>query len=246
MNLLLFERHELKGSFLRLTGRRAGHITDVLALRPGDSLRLGMINGGRGMGRVCRIEDGRVELEVELNESSPAVPGLELILAMPRPIMLRRILKQATVLGVKRFYLIRSRRVEKSFFQTTLLQPQKLREILVRGLEQAMDTRLPEVLVYRRFRPFVEDVVPSFVPSCRLLAHPGETAGLPDLFLEQKIQPDCILAIGPEGGWSDYETQRFLEQGFLGFSMGSRILHVDTAVVALVSQLQLLQDLPNR
>lgn len=243
MNLLLFARHELEGSLLRLTDRRARHILTVLRLQPGDSLRLGMINGGRGSGRVCRVEGGCVELDVTLTAPAPAAGGVELILALPRPIMLRRVLKQATVLGVRRFHLIRCRRVQKSFFQTTLLQPDNLEALLVQGLEQAMDTRLPEVFIHHRFKPFIEDVVPSLVSDCRLFAHPDEPATLPDLFAAGEIRGDPVLAIGPEGGWSDYEAECFKAQGFRGFSMGSRILHVDTAVVALLAQLQLLRDL---
>lgn len=246
MNLLLFARHELEGSRLRLTDRRARHILAVLRLQPGDSLRLGMINGGRGSGRVHRVEGGCVELDVTLTEPTPAAAGVELILALPRPIMLRRVLKQATVLGVRRFHLIRSRRVQKSFFQTTLLQPANLEALLVQGLEQAMDTRLPEVFLHRRFKPFIEDVAPSLVPDCRLFAHPDESATLPDLFAAGEIRGDPVLAIGPEGGWSDYEAESFKARGFRGFSMGTRILHVDTAVVALLAQLRLLQDLLRR
>ncbi len=246
MNLLLFARHELEDSRLRLTDRRARHILDVLRLQPGDSLRLGMINGGRGSGRVCRVEGGCVELEVSLTEPGPAAGGVELILALPRPIMLRRVLKQATVLGVRRFHLIRSRRVQKSFFQTTMLQPDNLEELLVQGLEQAMDTRLPEVFIHRRFKPFIEDAAPSLVSTCRLFAHPDEPATLPDLFAAGEIRDDSVLAVGPEGGWSDYEAECFKACGFRGFSMGPRILHVDTAVVALLSQLQFSQDLLRR
>jgi RsmE family RNA methyltransferase len=192
------------------------------------------------------IQDGRVELEVHLTGTPPDAPDIELILALPRPIMLKRIIKQATVLGVRRFHLIRSNRVQKSFFQTHLLQPDKLKEVLVHGLEQAVDTRLPDVFVHQRFMPFVEDVVPTFQASCRLLAHPEESVTLADLFEEGEIKGHTVLAVGPEGGWSDHEVQQFYKQGFHCFSMGRRILHVDTAVISLLSQLQVLQCLRKR
>ena len=50
---------------------------------------------------------------------------------------------------------------------------------------------------------------------------------------------------GPEGGWNDFELDMFVDQGFIPFTMGKRILHVDTATVALLAQLQLLYDLQN-
>ena len=243
MNILLFEHHELDGTCLHLTGRRSDHVVNVLGLATGDSLRVGMLNGKIGIARVSRVQNGMVDLEVSLDSFPPENQGMELILALPRPIMLQRILKQGTVLGVRRFHLIRSSRVQKSFFQTHLLQPEKLKEVLVSGLEQTVDTRLPEVLVHDRFMPFVNDVMPAMNPSCRLLAHPKVNVTLPDLYAAGKIQNGITLAIGPEGGWVEHEIEQFMEQGFHCFTMGNRILHVDTAVVSLLSQLLLLQDI---
>jgi 16S rRNA (uracil1498-N3)-methyltransferase len=243
MNLLLFEQDELDGNLLRVAGRRAEHILNVLGLREGDTLKAGMVNGETGTARVIGITPQEVDLEVHLTAMPPEGPLIELILALPRPIMLQRILKQATVLGVRRFHLIRSFRVQKSFFQASLLQPDKLKELLLQGLEQTIDTRLPEVRLHNRFKPFVEETVPTLKSSCRLLAHPDTSATLSDLFSAGKISGGVTLAIGPEGGWIPHEIDQLVKQGFECFSMGRRILHVDTAVVALLAQLLLLVDL---
>ncbi len=240
MNLLLFEADELRNGRLRIGGRRAEHVRGVLRLQAGDTLRVGMINDRCGTGRILRISPGEIELAVHLDHAPPPRPSVVLILALPRPIMLQRILKQATVLGVEHFHLIRAARVEKSFFHTPVLRPERIRALLVDGLEQAMDTRLPRVMVHSRFRPFVEDVVPAMTGR-RLLAHPGTSLGLAAAFRAGQEGERCVLAVGPEGGWSDYEVGRFQEKGFAVFSMGPRILHVDTAVVALLAQLQLLR-----
>ena len=243
MNLLLFEPEELDGIHLKLSDRRAEHIIHVLGLKPGDTLKTGMVNGNTGTARVISQDRNELELEVHLSALPPDEPLVELILALPRPIMLRRILKQGTVLGVRRFHLIRTKRVHKSFFQTSLLEPEKLKEILLQGLEQTADTRLPEVLVHNRFMPFIERFVPALQPQCRILAHPQESAMLSELFAAGKINKSFCLAVGPEGGWSRYEIGQFTRQGFHCFSMGRRILHVDTAVVALLAQLRLLGNL---
>lgn len=243
MNLLLFAQDELDGNLLHLTGRRAEHILNVLKLEAGGFLRAGVINGMTGTARIVEISQKGMVLEVHLTDMPPEEPWIELVLALPRPIMLQRILKQATVLGVRRFHLIRSYRVQKSFFQASLLQPENLREILLQGLEQTVDTRLPEVLVHQRFKPFVEDVVPGLNSSGKFLAHPDTAATLPDLFLSGEIFGGFTLAIGPEGGWTSHEVDRLVQHGFRCFSMGRRILHVDTAVVALLAQLRLLGDL---
>jgi RsmE family RNA methyltransferase len=245
MNILLFEPAELDGSLLRLAeqDRRAQHIAKVLRLAPGDDLRVGVLNGRMGTARILGSKNGRLEMEVSLAAPPPDLPGIELILALPRPIMLQRILKQATVLGVRRFHLIRSQKVQKSFFQGSVLQAANLRELLLQGLEQAVDTRLPEVQIHSRFRPFVEDVVPTLPAASRLLAHPGEGPTLAELYGAGRIGSPLLLAIGPEGGWSEHEVGSFREQGFTCFSLGPRILHVDTAVLVLLAQVQLLQEI---
>jgi len=155
--------------------------------------------------------------------------------------MLQRILKQATVFGVRRFHLIRSARVEKSFFHSPVLQPEKIHALLLEGLEQAVDTRLPEVIIYSRFRPFVEDVVPN-LNGQGIIAHPGVQSLLPEV-CPGSGSSTILLAVGPEGGWNAFELDCFATQGFRPFTMGRRILHVDTAVVALLAQLQLLTDM---
>ncbi len=244
MNLLLFTQEELAGSRLRLSGTRAEHIRQVLGLTAGDSLRLGMINGRLGQGTVLSMDSEAVTLAVQLEREPPPVPLTELILALPRPIMLQRILKQAATLGVQRIHLIRSAKVEKSFFHSPALLPEKIRERLLEGLTQAaVDTRLPEVCVHPLFSAFVRDVLPE-LDGCRLLAHPGVSTGLPEVFSGNGGR--VLLAVGPEGGWTEHEVSCLLEQGFAAFNIGSRILHVDTAVAVLLGQLELLRTLPTQ
>jgi RsmE family RNA methyltransferase len=244
MNLVLFAENEFSGDRLVLSGRRAEHIRSVLRLEIGDTLRVGMINGKIGQGEIISWDGVDLELKIQLEQDPPSPGRVELILALPRPIMLQRILKQATVFGVRRFHLIRSAKVEKSFFHSPVLQPEKIHALLLEGLEQAVDTQLPEVIIYHRFKPFVEDVLPT-LNGHGIIAHPRVQQLLPEVCTatgpgeEYKI----LLAIGPEGGWNDFELQCFAQQGFAGFSMGQRILHVDTAVVALLAQLQLLADM---
>jgi RsmE family RNA methyltransferase len=245
LNLLLIEADELVQSQVVLTGRRAEHLRKVLKVVPGDTIRLGVVQGRIGTGRVLAIEGDAVRLAVDVTSQPESDLHVELILALPRPIMLQRILKQGTVLGVRRFHLIRSRRVEKSFFHSPVLEPDKIRGLLLEGMEQAMDTWLPEVTIHQRFQPFIEDVVPTLIGQ-GLIADPGGPGTLAGIPVSGKQGQRLLLAVGPEGGWSDYELQCFADQGFYGFTMGNRILHVDTAVVSLLAQLQLLYDLRKR
>lgn len=245
MNLLLLERAEIIGNEAFLTGRRAEHLLKVLRVAPGDSVRVGVVQGKLGSGRVLTIEGETVRLAVTLERMPVCAFEVELILALPRPIMLQRILKQATVLGVRRFHLIRSRRVEKSFFHSPVLAPDKIRSILLDGMEQAMDTWLPEVTIHHQFKPFIEDVLPT-LSGQGVIAHPDGAGTLVGIPISGESSQRLLLAVGPEGGWSDRELQCFADCGFYGFTMGNRILHVDTAVVSLLAQLQLLYDLRKR
>ena len=242
MNLLLFTQDELAEGLLLLNDHRAEHICRVLGLVAGDSLRLGMINGKLGHGTILSIAAGTVTLAVQLEREPPPVPPVELILALPRPIMLQRILKQAATIGVRGIHLIRSAKVEKSFFHSPALLPEKVRERLLEGLTQAaVDTRLPEVRIHPLFNTFIRDTLPE-LDGCRLLAHPGVKAALPEVVPQSEER--ILLAIGPEGGWTEHEVNCLIEQGFAAFALGDRILHVDTAVVVLLGQLELLRFSP--
>lgn len=244
MNIILFDREELSANQLELRDRRAHHINKILRAGLGDKLQVGQINGPTGTGLITKISPNQVTLNINLHNQPPAKAMIDLILALPRPIMLKRILSQSAALGVDNIYLINSRRVEKSFFNASLLDKTNIRQYLCAGLEQSTATRLPQISIHPRFRPFIEDIVPQIGESCpvRLVAHPARPDLLPmvaPLPLTEKV----ILAIGPEGGWLDYEIGKFLEQGFKPFSMGKRILKVETAVVALLAQLDLLRNL---
>jgi len=169
-------------------------------------------------------------------------PAVDLIIGLVRPVMLKRLLAQATSLGVGRIFLINANRVEKSFFSASLLKEENYRPYLVQGLEQAKDTRLPQVTIHERFKPFIEDCIPQIAPDYArmLVAHPGESQGLKHL-LESDFAGRTLLAVGPEGGWVDFEVRKCIEQSFVPVGLGRRVLRTDTAVVALLAQLMLLR-----
>ena len=245
MNLILLHPQELTDQHVTLTGRRAEHVRKILRCAIGDSVRVGMLDGLLGTGCIQEMDGNRVVLQVHLSNEPPAFPPTDLILAVPRPIMLKRVLAQVASMGVTRIFLINANRVEKSFFSSTLIQSNDFTEPLCLGLEQAMDTKLPEISVHPRFRPFVEDLLPDLLSNCptRLLAHPEGDRTIA-LAAKGLLDQRAVLAIGPEGGWVDFEVGHFKAQGFMPFSLGPRILRVDTAVPALLAQLSLPRQLP--
>ncbi len=245
MNLILLDPADfLDDETVRLSGRRARHIIDILQSRPGDRVTVGSINGPVGQGRIVEVGRESVTLEVELGDPPPR-PRVSLVLAMVRPQVMKRVLEHLATLGVRRIMLVGARRVERSYFGQRLFDGDQYREHLRLGLEQARDTWMPEVTIHRRFKPFIEDVLPEVLPpgSVRIVAHPpgpdapGSANALP--FGGSDPDPEVFLAVGPEGGWVEYEVQRFLELGFQPLSLGSRILRVETAIPYLFGKLDL-------
>ncbi|BCR03040.1 ribosomal RNA small subunit methyltransferase E [Desulfuromonas versatilis] len=235
MNLiLLFDEDFVAEQRVRLTGRRLQHVRAVHRAGVGDLLRVGRVGGRMGEGRVVELSDEQLLLEVRLDQEPPRPLLLCLVLALPRPKMLKRVLQAVTSLGVKQIYLVNSYRVEKSFWGSPLLQPEKLREHLVLGLEQARDTLMPQVHLRPRFKPFVEDELPQLIrDTLPLVAHPVAEQPCPP-----GVAGPVTLAIGPEGGFIPYEVELLQAGGFTPVSLGERILRVETAVPVLVSRLK--------
>ncbi len=245
MNIILVSETEVAEKTIILTDNRASHIVEILKGKPGEVVRVGIINGRKGEGTIVDIVSRKpyqVELSLDLSEESAPSPPIDLILALPRPIMLRRIFSQAAALGFGSLFIINANRVEKSFWEAGLLQENTYREHLIHGLEQAVETTLPQVIFYKRFKPFIEDDLPSMLHgySHCLLAHPYGGRTLKDVLTGSPGR--ILLAVGPEGGWVDYEVRRFLETGFSAFTMGSRILKVDTAVISLHGRISALLE----
>ena len=234
MNLLLFERGELDPSgHLPLSGARLAHLLEVHGKTPGETVRVGEIGGHLGEARVLEINREGALLAPELHSPPPSKLPLVLVLALPRPKMLRRILRAVAEFGVAELHLIHSYRVEKSYWQTPVLGEAVIRDYLLQGLSQARDTILPTVACHRRFKPFVEDTLPELIGERRaLLAHPGDHSPCP-----RGTSEPTLLVIGPEGGFIPYEVDKLREAGCEKVTLGPRILRVENAVISLLGRL---------
>src|SRR5688500_13889547 len=230
MNLiLLFPEDFISEDEVRLTGRRLAHVTGVHRAAAGDSLIVGIAGGGLGRGEVSRLDAEALEMRVTIDREPPKPLDVTLVLALPRPKVLNRVIASATSLGVKRIYLINAWRVEKSYWKSPRLSEENLLMQRVLGLEQARDTILPAIEVRRFFRPFVEEELPSIIEGRRaLVAHPGGT---------ERVVPGepVTIAIGPEGGFIAEEIASLERIGFATMSLGERILRVETAVAVALA-----------
>lgn len=234
MNTLLYTENEvLPTGQVRIADERLQHLLQVLKIQLHDTLKVGQVNGQLGTAKIAHIDEQEVLLEVVLSEAPPPKLPVTLVLALPRPKMLRRIFRSIAELGVADLHLIHSYRVEKSYWHTPVLRSEKTRSYLLQGLEQARDTLLPSVHLHTRFKPFVEDSLPLMTRGQRALAaHPGDYPLCPR-GLDEKV----VLVIGPEGGFVPYEVDKLAQAGCEVVSLGSRILRVENAVSSILGRL---------
>jgi 16S rRNA (uracil1498-N3)-methyltransferase len=234
LNLILFtDGDRMEPSKIALSGRRLKHLREVHRANSGDVLRVGEIDGLMGTGKILEITNAHAILSISLDQSPPEKLPLRLVLALPRPKMLRRILRTIAELGVSELHLINSYRVEKSYWQSPVLNPDTIREYLLLGLEQSRDTQVPLVHHHPAFKPFVEDDLPDMIRGRQaLLAHPGKHPPCP-----RHISADTLLVVGPEGGLTPYEVDKLQNVGCKTVSLGPRILRVENAVTSLLARL---------
>lgn len=234
MNLvILFESDFVAADRVRLDGRRLRHVREVHHARPGNSLRVGLLNGRLGEGEITRLGEEALEMTVRLDQPPPQPLPVTLVLALPRPKSLKKVLQAATALGAKRIVLFNTWRVEKSFWESPVLRPAALEEQMILGLEQACDTVVPRITLRNRFKPFVEDELPELIRNTRaLVAHPSAATPCP-----HALREPVTLAVGPEGGFIPYEMEKLQGAGFEAISLGERRLRVEHAVPALLGRL---------
>jgi 16S rRNA (uracil1498-N3)-methyltransferase len=207
----------------------------VLKVARGDAVRIGLVNGCRGVGKVTTLSDSVVQLQCAFEQAVEPIPRVDILLALPRPKVLRRLWAQLAAIGVGRILLTNAARVERNYFDTHVLAPDCYRPLLIEGLQQARDTRLPEVTIHRQLKVLVEDQLDSVTgDAARLVAVPSAAAGVHDV-VESHASERVMLAIGPEGGWNEFETAMLVRHGFQPVGMGPRTLRTDTACVALLA-----------
>ena len=236
MNRILFEADEIKDGVATFGGERAEHVMNVLHGEVGQVLKTGEINGLIGTSVITDISTpSSLSITVTCSHTEKSLaPWIDLILAPPRPRVMKRLLPQLAALGVGRIFLVGAKKVEKDFWGATLLKSENYRPLLIDGLMQAGTSILPTLETRRNFRKFIKEELDALFPSAtRIIAHPYDGTQT----LKHSNTQTLLLAIGPEGGWTDDEVTLLEEHGFARYSLGSRILRTDTATVALLAQL---------
>ena len=236
MNLIILEPSEAgQDRTVSLSDARAAHLRDVLKVAPGDQVHVGILDGPRGIGVVQSIADGTVELRCEFEATVPPRPRVDLLLALPRPKVMRRLWAQIAALGVGQIILTNAERVERDYFGAHIVAAESYRPLLIEGLQQARDTRLPNVSIHKRFKVLIEDELDGlFGSGLRLVADPAASRSASTL-VRESADERLLLAVGPEGGWNDFEIHLLEAHGFQSVGMGPRTLRTDTACIALLA-----------
>lgn len=236
MNIILLEPNNSGDHFtVQLSERAHRHCIEVIKPEVGSQLKVGVYGGKLGSGTVIEHTAACTVLEVALSEQPPRKEPLCLVLALPRPKMVRRILSASIELGVEAIHIINSYRVEKSYWQSPYLKPDAIETTICTALEQAGDTTPPSLQWHKGFKPFAEDHLPDLVRS-----YPN--AWLGDHRVQARLNANSrdanrLMAIGPEGGFIPYEIDLLQKAGLTPINLGARIMRVETAVSALLGKL---------
>ena len=242
MNLLLIDPEEISSDgHVILNDRRSEHILNILKAKVGDLISAGIINGAIGKTKILKINNksGIIEINFKKDEKikNPKPLNLTLIAALPRPKIASRIIRNCSEYGIKEIHFINSFKVEKSYWQSPLIKKRNIRNQLLYGLEQSVDTALPSVNLHDRFKPFVEDELRNISLNKNLfVAHPDKSKNIfSSKTLEDKS--NSVIIIGPEGGFIKYEIDLLKKNSCKIINLGPRIYRTENALSTLVTLL---------
>lgn len=233
MNIVLLDPRQTQAALWSITSKRQlEHLQQHVKIQVGDTLKVGIRGGKRYCCEVISVAEQAIQLKALYEETVPKKLPVTLIVAMPRPKVLRRLIMDSVTLGVEKIILLHSYRVDKSYWQSPFLQ--QLEQYITLGLEQAGDTIAPEIEIYKRFKPFVEDVLPHLMSAeCpAYVAHPYAETTMPFA-----LEHPCSIVIGPEGGFIPYEIDLLVNNGCQAVSLGNRILRTETVIAYVLGRL---------
>jgi len=246
VNIILFKAAEI-GKPLSRRDERTIHLLKVLHKKAGDSFDAGVLGGSRGLGRIESIRlDGSIIYSLDLKEEPSERFPVRIAVGFPRPIQIKRLLRDLSNLGLEAVDLIGTELGEKSYRDTKLFSDGGAEAALVEGAVQARDTTIPALFVYNALEDWLaERPWEKPLPG---KSGPGNiytgSARFPYLIALDNVRPEgalsllsaygrsIVLAVGPERGWSDRERKELKKAGFLRLSMGNRAMRTETACVA--------------
>lgn len=250
MNICLFEQEEISRP-LKAGDPRAQHIIKVLHKGVGDSFYAGVIGGQAGTATITKI-DGAIHFTFTPQSDGKPLFPLHMIIGFPRPIQLKRLLRDMAALGVSSVRLCGTELGEKSYLKASLSAPAEVYKMLLDGTVQAASAHVPEPFVY----PTLTECLDALASEAAQSASPvivglDPTIRSPLLLALDNVKPAQSLgaflranppagrpvfaAIGSERGWSPAERALLEERGFVRLGMGSRVMRTETACTVSAS-----------
>lgn len=228
MNLILLEAREAAIP-LAPDDPRAVHVLKVLRRGEGDLFDAGIVNGPRGKATISSIGPAGIAFTFEATVEATEPDPIHLLVALSRPQTARKILNEASALGVASIRFFQSEKGEPGYASSTLWSTPEWRRHLMDGAAQAFDTRLPEVL----HTTTLAECLASIPKECvRVALDNYESPSRLSPWLRTR---PVALAFGPERGWSGPERILLRSGGFELAHLGARVLRTETAVVAALA-----------
>ena len=229
MNIILFEKHEIDEPFRR-DDHRVVHILNVLRRQVGDSTDVGLVDGPRGKAILKSLDEDEVVFDFTWTEEPPALYPIDLIVGLSRPQTCRKILQEATSLGVRRINFATTQRAEPSYAASKLWTTNEWKRHVRAGVEQAFSTRFPAVEFGVSITDCIELTDSTADRIC--LDNYDATTNLRDACSQSR---SIVLAVGSERGWTKDERDLFRQNGFTLANLGNRPLRTETAAIASIS-----------
>lgn len=245
MNICLFEEREILDALpLPANDERALHIKKILKKNVGESFAAGIIDGKAGIATITKIgeagkpDEGAIYFSFEPRSEGKKLFPLEMAIGFPRPIQLKRLLRDMAALGVRSVHLAGTELGEKSYLESSLAQKGQVRKMLYEGTVQAGGTHIPKNFIYPTLCECLENFSRSQSKDQIKIAldNVNPKSALTKFLNENSVEGKSVVAaIGSERGWTNSERELLESRGFVRLGMGERIMRTETAATVAAS-----------
>lgn len=221
---------EVSGDHAALVGEHADHLVRVLRARVGEDFDIAT---GRSVrrGRISLVKDGRVEFDLSEIISAARATDITLVLAVYKFDRMEWAIEKCTELGVARIVPLISRRTDSHLAAASGKRVERWQRIARQAAEQSRRSSPPEIA-----EPAKLSGALNLSPGLRILLSESEDHKLlREVLMQENASSGIVLAIGPEGGWTEEELQAFQQAGWISASLGNTILRAETAAIAAMA-----------
>lgn len=239
MNIVLFSKDEINKPLL-LTDSRAKHILNILHKKEDDCFEAGILNEYAGIATIKKITDKELFFDFQQTWDGGKLHPLIMIIGFPRPIQLKRLLRDIASLGVQEVHLVGTELGEKSYLKSNLAEHDVAYEMLKDGSIQAKSCHVPDLFIHQTLNDgliFLKEKnnaikigLDNIKAEGSILYHPNFSESSNSIY-----EKNVIAAIGSERGWTDKERELLIKNGFSLRSMGNRVLRTETAATTAVA-----------